>query len=201
DRRPDALHPGGRGRGGLDARRPDRRRVARRPAATRHLCGRHVGASRGGAAAEGGRTGVAPAMSTTVKPTSDPLWHGEDVTISDVLDALSQVRAKFARDEAGDDELVHPRNCVMTLISVSPTEAHEQVAQRTTQMIGAQHPVQAIVIREEAPLRGHRFDAWITAEVQRPEMCCASECEIRSEERRVGKEWTAGSAVGDEATK
>ena len=117
-------------------------------------------------------------MSTTVKPTSDPLWHGEDVTISDVLDALSQVRAKFARDEAGDDELVHPRNCVMTLISVSPTEAHEQVAQRTTQMIGAQHPVQAIVIREEAPLRGHRFDAWITAEVQRPEMCCASECEI-----------------------
>ena len=29
-------------------------------------------------------------MSTTVKPTSDPLWHGEDVTISDVLDALRQ---------------------------------------------------------------------------------------------------------------
>jgi glucose-6-phosphate dehydrogenase assembly protein OpcA len=117
-------------------------------------------------------------VSTVVTPKYERLWHGEDVTVQQVLDALSQVRAKFGRDEAGDDEHVHPRNCVMTLISVAPTEAHERVAQRTTEMIGSQHPSQAIVIREEAPLRGHHLDAWITAEVQRPQGCCATECEI-----------------------
>jgi glucose-6-phosphate dehydrogenase assembly protein OpcA len=121
---------------------------------------------------------VAPAVSPAIVPNYQPLWRGEDVTVQQVLDALSQVRAKFARDEAGDDEHVHPRNCVMTLISVGSTEDHERVAQRTTEVIGSQHPAQAIVIREEAPLRGKHLDAWITAEVQRPEGCCATECEI-----------------------
>ncbi len=117
-------------------------------------------------------------MSTTVQQESEPLWHGEDVTVGDVLTALSEIRNKFARDEAGDDEHLHPRNCVMTLIGVAPSEADEQTARRTTLTIGTQHPAQAIVIREEAPVRGRNLDAWITTEVRRPETSCAVECEI-----------------------
>jgi len=117
-------------------------------------------------------------MSTAATPSYQPLWNGEDVTVRQVLDALSEVRAQFARDEADDDEHAHPRNCVMTLISVASTPDHERIAKRTTEIIGSQHPAQAIVIREEAPLRGRHLDAWITAEVQRPEGRCATECEI-----------------------
>ena len=117
-------------------------------------------------------------MSTTVKPGIETAWHGEDVTIREVLDALEAIRARFARSEAGDDEHVHPRNCVMTLISVTPSEADELSAEQTTLLIGREHPAQAIVIREEAPVRGHKLDARIGTEVQRPQMGCPTECEI-----------------------
>ena len=116
-------------------------------------------------------------MSAT-QDEAPPVWHGEDVTIGDVLSALGEIRYKFARAEAGDEELLHPRNCVMTLIGVAPTEAHEHVAKRTTQTIGMQHPAQAIVIREEAPIRGRYLDAWITTDVRRPEVACAVQCEL-----------------------
>ena len=76
-------------------------------------------------------------MSAT-QDEAPPVWHGEDVTIGDVLAALGEIRYKFARAEAGDEELLHPRNCVMTLIGIAPTEAHEHVAKRTTQTIGMQ---------------------------------------------------------------
>jgi len=59
---------------------------------------------------------------TRVQGESKPLWHAEDVTMSDILAALSEVRSKFARAEAGDDEHIHPRNCVMTLIGVAPSD-------------------------------------------------------------------------------
>lgn len=107
-----------------------------------------------------------------------PVWHGEGVTVAEVLSALNEIRYKFARAEAGDSELLHPRNCVMTLVGVAPTDAHETVAKRTTKAIGMQHPAQAIVIREEAPVPGRHLDAWISTDVQRPETLCAVECEL-----------------------
>jgi len=121
---------------------------------------------------------VAPAVITRVQGESKPLWHAEDVTMSDVLAALSEVRSKFARAEAGDDEHIHPRNCVMTLIGVAPSEPDERLARRTTLTIGTAHPAQAIVIREEAPVRGRHLDASITSEIRRPETACAWQCEI-----------------------
>jgi len=120
---------------------------------------------------------VAPPVSA-VQPDAQPMWHGEGVTVADVLGALGDIRYRFARAEAGDSEHLHPRNCVMTLIGIAPTEAHEVVAKRTTQAIGMQHPAQAIVIREEAPIRRRHLDAWITTDVRRPEMACAVECEL-----------------------
>ena len=116
---------------------------------------------------------------SAVQQDANPMWHGEDVTIGDVLTALDDIRVKFARAEAGDDdEHVHPRNCVMTLIGIAHDDQYEKVASLATQAIGMEHPAQAIVIREEAPLSGERLEAWITTDVRRPEVACAVECEL-----------------------
>ncbi len=117
-------------------------------------------------------------MSAVVTPDVTPEWHGDDVSIRDVLDALSQIRERFDRTEAGDDEHPHPRSCVMTLIGVVASASHEQLAVRTSRAISAQHPAQSIVIREDAPVRGGHLEAWIATEVQRPAEACATECEI-----------------------
>ncbi|HKW07752.1 MAG TPA: glucose-6-phosphate dehydrogenase assembly protein OpcA [Candidatus Dormibacteraeota bacterium] len=105
-------------------------------------------------------------------------WQAEGTTIGEVLNALSAIRYKFARAEAGDEEHAHPRNCVMTLIGVAPNDHGETIAVRTTQTIGMQHPAQAIVIREQAQLRAGNLDAVITTDVRRPESACAVECEL-----------------------
>ena len=115
---------------------------------------------------------------STVKPEENPTWHGEDVTIDDVLSALSQIRYKFAKAEAGEEEHLHPRNCVMTLVGIAPDDQTEKVASLATQAIGMEHPTQAIVIREVAPVRGRTLDAWISTDVRRPETACAVECEV-----------------------
>ena len=117
-------------------------------------------------------------MSTTAEQQRKTVWRGEDVSIAEVLNALSGIRSRFARADVGDDEHPHPRNCVMTLIGIAPTESDERLATRTTQLISAEHPAQAIVIREEAPIRGRHLDAWITTEPQPPQGGCPSECEI-----------------------
>jgi len=121
---------------------------------------------------------VAQAVSTTVEAQAQPVWHGEDVTIADVLKALSDIRSNFARSEMADDEHSNARNCVMTLISVTRAEGEEKLAQKTTQAIAREHPAQAIVIREEAAVRGRHLDAWITTDVQRPQVACPYECEV-----------------------
>lgn len=115
-------------------------------------------------------------MSAVQDPTT--LWHAENVSIGDVLAALDDIRRRFAHQEAEDGEHPHPRNCVMTLISVAPTELHEQTARRTTQMIGTEHPSQAIVIREQQPAEGRHLDAWITTDPDRPKAACGYECEF-----------------------
>jgi len=117
-------------------------------------------------------------VSATVAPAPKPEWHGEDVTISDVLSALSQMRDAFSRAEVGDDEHPHPRSCVMTLVGVATNDSEERLAVRTAQAISSQHPAQAIVIREDPAARGNHLDAWITTDVQRPAMSCATECEV-----------------------
>ena len=117
-------------------------------------------------------------MSTTLKPDSEVLWRGEAVNMSAVLDALDDIRAKFARAEIGDQEHAHPRNCVMTLIAVAATQEEERRAERTCRLISTGHPAQSIVIREDNTLKGNHIDAWITADIQRPAMACAVECEI-----------------------
>jgi hypothetical protein len=112
-------------------------------------------------------------MSTDIKTQTNQGWHGEDVTMREVLDALGQIRGKFALQEAGPDEQPHPRSCVMTLVVVAPSDDDERLGQRVVQIIGKQHPALAVVIREEAPVRGRHLDAWITTEIQRSAMASA----------------------------
>lgn len=117
-------------------------------------------------------------MSTVLKDEPELVWHANDVKMAEVVQALGDVRLKFARAEAGDYEHAHPRNCVMTLLAVSATQAEERRALRTCRIIGAQHPAQAIVIREDTGARARAIDAWIVTDVHRPDTACAIECEI-----------------------
>ena len=117
-------------------------------------------------------------MSAVADLESKVVWHGEDVLMGDVLEALDRIRANFAREEAGDDEHPHPRSCVLTLIGITTAEADERLAEHTSEIIGAEHPVMAIVIREEHNKRRGKLDGWIRAEIVRPKTTCARECEI-----------------------
>lgn len=101
---------------------------------------------------------MAPAVSSTsAQPGLD--WHGEDVTIADVLSALTRVRLGFAHAEAGDTGLPHPRNCVMTLVSVAPNSVEETRAILASTAIARHHPSLAIVVRDEPRVRAGRIDA------------------------------------------
>jgi len=92
----------------------------------------------------------------------EPAWRGEAVTIAEVLAALSDIRRKAAKAEAGDAEQPHPRNRVMTLVAVATSEGDERRAQRASIAIAAQHPSLTIVVREEPKVRSGRIDASIT---------------------------------------
>jgi glucose-6-phosphate dehydrogenase assembly protein OpcA len=95
------------------------------------------------------------------KVAAEVAWHGEAVTIGDVLAAVSGIRRKAAQAEAGDEEHPHPRNCVMTLVAVATAEGDERRAQRASIAIAAQHPSLTIIIREEPNVRSGRIDASI----------------------------------------
>jgi glucose-6-phosphate dehydrogenase assembly protein OpcA len=97
--------------------------------------------------------------------TADPDldWHGESVTIADVLAALNRARRKFAQVEAGDEEHPHPRDCVMTLVAVVPDAGEEKRAVKAVTDISQHHPCLAIVVRDQTQIRAGRIDATVTA--------------------------------------
>jgi glucose-6-phosphate dehydrogenase assembly protein OpcA len=117
-------------------------------------------------------------MSPVNKPETLQAWHAEDVTMREVLDALSEIRGKFAREEVDADEQPRPRTCVMTLVVVAPSEGDERLAQRVAEAIGTQHPALTVVVREDAPLQGRHLDAWINTAIRRSETAGPIECEI-----------------------
>jgi glucose-6-phosphate dehydrogenase assembly protein OpcA len=121
---------------------------------------------------------MAPAVSTTINREPVVAWHGEVVSMSEVLDALNTIRKKFALAEAQDAEQPHPRNSVMTLVAVASTDAEERKAQRATRAIGNTHPSQGIVIRDQPQLRRGRIDATIATDTYRPESACAVQSEV-----------------------
>jgi glucose-6-phosphate dehydrogenase assembly protein OpcA len=121
---------------------------------------------------------VAPAVSTTIAPEPEVEWRGEGVTMDKVIEALSNIRKKFALAEADDKELPHPRNSVMTLLAIASTDAEERRAQRAVRAIGNHHPAQVVVVRDQPDLRNGRMDATITTDTLRPQLGCAMQCEL-----------------------
>ena len=117
-------------------------------------------------------------MSLPTPPEPVVAWRGESASVGDVLNALTEIRAKFAHEEAGDSEHPHPRNCVMTLVAVASSEAEERRAQRVCRLIAAQHPAQLIVVRDQPELRGGKIEATISTDVQRPESADAIQSEL-----------------------
>jgi glucose-6-phosphate dehydrogenase assembly protein OpcA len=121
---------------------------------------------------------VAPAVNAT--PTPAIAWHGESVTIGEVLSALSGIRRKTALSEAGNEQNPHPRNCVMTLVAVAASDADERRAQHAALAIAAQHPSLAIVVREEPNVRSGRIDASIATHALSPSSTSKAQCDIIS---------------------
>jgi glucose-6-phosphate dehydrogenase assembly protein OpcA len=111
-------------------------------------------------------------------PAPDVAWHGEAVTIGDVLSALSGIRRKFAQTEAGDDEHPHARNCVMTLVAVATNGADEARAQRASVAIAAHHPHMAVIVCEELSVRSGRIDATIATHPLSPSSTVHARCEV-----------------------
>ena len=100
-------------------------------------------------------------MSLSTAP--DLEWHGESVTIADVLNALNRARRSFAQVDAGDEEHPHSRNCVMTLVAVAPDAAEEKRAIKAITDISMHHPCLAIVVRDQPQVRAGRIEATVTA--------------------------------------
>ncbi len=117
-------------------------------------------------------------MSVAPPPEPTVAWHGDSASVSDVLSALNAIRAKFAREEAGDAEHPHPRSCVMTLVAITSSETEERRAQRACRLIASQHPAQLIVIRDQADRRGSEIEASISTDTQRPQSGSAMQCEL-----------------------
>ena len=100
---------------------------------------------------------------STPAADSELEWHGEGVTIADVLAALNQARRKFALIEAGESDHPHPRNCVMTLVAVVPDGNVEKRALRAITDISSRHPCVAIVVRDQPEIRAGKIDSTVSA--------------------------------------
>jgi glucose-6-phosphate dehydrogenase assembly protein OpcA len=118
------------------------------------------------------------AQAVSSVPLPEVAWHGEAVTIGDVLGALSGIRRKFAQSEVGDDEHPHARNCVMTLVAVATNGEDEARAQRASVAIAAHHPHMAVIVREEVSVRAGRIDATIATHPLSPSSTVHAECEV-----------------------
>jgi glucose-6-phosphate dehydrogenase assembly protein OpcA len=118
-------------------------------------------------------------VNATIKPETEAVWSAADVSMAAVLEALDNTRKQFAVAEAQDAEHPHPRNCVMTLIAVTSTDAEERRATRAARAIGKLHPAQLVVIRDQADLRSGQLDAAIITDTIRPESDrSATQCEL-----------------------
>jgi len=121
---------------------------------------------------------MAPGVSASPDAELEPEWHAEGVTVGDVLTALSDIRRKFARKDAGDDEHPHSRNRVMTLVALVDSEGDEKRALRACTAIAVHHPSLAIVIREQPHVGEHHMDAWIATDTHQSSSGVAVQCEV-----------------------
>lgn len=108
----------------------------------------------------------------------EPEWKGEGVSVGGVLAALRDIRRKFARMDAGDEEHPHSRNRVMTLVAVANDEGEERLALRACTAIAVHHPSLAIVVREQPDVAKGRMDASIATDTHKISSGVPVQCEL-----------------------
>jgi glucose-6-phosphate dehydrogenase assembly protein OpcA len=89
---------------------------------------------------------------------ADPLvldtWSANDVKLSDVLNAMVELRHSSAREAS--------RTSVMTLVIVAQTDDEEYRSTQAMHALGARHPARVVVVRPEEDRKTHRVDARLT---------------------------------------
>lgn len=117
-------------------------------------------------------------MSSAVDHQPEVMWHEHNVNMNEVLDALDKTRKDFARHEAANTDMPHPRSCVMTLVVVVSSDREERLAESVAHAISEEHPLEAIIVRERYGIRTGKIEAWIRADVAGSEATGARECEF-----------------------
>ena len=93
-------------------------------------------------------------------------WHGQDVSLDEVLGQLTRLRAELVVPGPHDYNLPHARNSVMNLVAVAADDDVAGRAATTGAELGAQHPSRTIIIqpnpsgkpRIDASIRTHAHD-------------------------------------------
>lgn len=91
-------------------------------------------------------------------------WHHEGATLPEVLDQLMRHRAELGRQDAGEDDHPHPRNCCLNLVTVTPDREHVERVERAGRDIASQHPLRMLTLLLEPDHTEERMDASITSD-------------------------------------
>ena len=94
---------------------------------------------------------------------AEQTWHGDDLTVGEVVRRLTALRVESARAQIGDSENIHPRNSVLDLIVIAAESDEAERAAAVVKGLAVHHPCRAIVVLDE-PGRGRsRIDATVTS--------------------------------------
>jgi glucose-6-phosphate dehydrogenase assembly protein OpcA len=92
-------------------------------------------------------------------------WQEADVSLGEVLVALTRLQAELGRHDAATDEVHVPsRNCVMNLVAFASTMAEAERVQDAAAQLSADHPMRMLVLVLEPAHNVSRLDAWIRSE-------------------------------------
>jgi glucose-6-phosphate dehydrogenase assembly protein OpcA len=98
-----------------------------------------------------------------VSGSAEQTWRGTDVSLSEVLRQLNQLRVTAARREIADREHIHPRNSVLDVIVISSELEEAERAATVVEELAARHPCRAVVVLDEPGTGKSRIDASVTS--------------------------------------
>jgi glucose-6-phosphate dehydrogenase assembly protein OpcA len=99
--------------------------------------------------------------------TRERRWEASNVTVEAVVSRLHDLQAELSRQEVGDHDHPHPRNCVLNLVVVVADTNRARVCDRLIGELAASHPLRAIVVHAGASSAADGMDAEIVSEAHR----------------------------------
>ncbi|MEP7105039.1 MAG: glucose-6-phosphate dehydrogenase assembly protein OpcA, partial [Chloroflexota bacterium] len=91
-------------------------------------------------------------------------WEERGVTMAEVLRQVTRHHAQLARHDARDEDMPHPRNCCLNLVTVAEGKAQVGLAERVGHALAAHHPLRQLVIELDPAHDVERIDAWLLTE-------------------------------------